>query len=156
MDTMIYDPLEEYKSKFRDLHIENARKRLSALVKQSGVDIEANRATIKEHETRSDELKKLQKRCTLWRVLRVLACITLLLIPLVIFKITPKIRKFREQIELLNNELADLLDLATSQMQPLNALFTNDDALRLIEETIPMLDFAPFFSAQQESDMIDV
>ena len=155
MDTMIYDPLEEYKSKFRDLHIENARKRLSALVKQSGVDIEANRATIKEHETRSDELKKLQKRCTLWRVLRVLACITLLLIPLVIFKITPKIRKFREQIELLNNELADLLDLATSQMQPLNALFTNDDALRLIEETIPMLDFAPFFSAQQESDMIE-
>ena len=38
-------------------------------------------------------------------------------------------------------------------MQPLNALFTDKDALQLIEQTIPQMDFADCFTVQQEADM---
>ena len=38
-------------------------------------------------------------------------------------------------------------------MLPLNRLFTDRDALHLIEATVPLIDFAECFSAKQEADM---
>ena len=40
MNSVIYNPLEEYESKLKVLHNENANKFFENLVKQSGVDIE--------------------------------------------------------------------------------------------------------------------
>lgn len=40
---MIYNPLEEYKAKFKLQHADNVNTYLDELVKKSGVDVEENR-----------------------------------------------------------------------------------------------------------------
>lgn len=155
MDTMIYNPLEEFESKYRSLHLEKTKERFEDLVKRSGVDAEANRATVKRYKETLDGVSKLRKKLNWWRFLRVLACITLILIPLVILKITPKIRRMREEIESSEKKAAELLAEAQKQMAPLNNLFTARDALDIIESTVSLITFAPCFSAKQEEDMCE-
>ncbi len=154
MNEMIYNPLKEFDGKFKNLHLENTKKHFEALTERSGVDAEANRKTVKEYVTCNEKLTKLNKKLTWLRVLRVLCCITLLLIPLVILKLTPKIRGLRGDILLAETQAAELLAEAERQMAPLNALFSERDALDIIEATVPLLSFAPCFSVEQEENMI--
>ncbi len=153
MNPMIYNPQEEYDEKFKSLHADNTAKFLDELVSRSGVNIEENRKTVKEYDELGEFLKKLRKKLNLWRFLRVLAIITIILIPLVILKITPKIKAMREEIAQAEKKAAELLALAHEQMAPLCALFTDRDALTIIESTIPSLSFASCFTVDQESDM---
>ena len=154
MNSMIYNPLEEFDSKFKVLHLDNTKKYLEDLVRQSGVNVEENRKTVKEYNELKENLAKIKKKFNLWRVLRVLMIITLVLIPLVIIKITPKIKALRREIEQADKKIEELLTLAQRQMAPLNSLFTDRDALKIIESTVPMISFAPCFSVEQEANMI--
>ena len=154
MDSVIFNPLEEYESKFKNLHAENINKFFQKLVEQSGVDIEQNRKTVGQYNESKDNLVKLRKKLNLFRFLRVLMIITILLIPLVIMKMTPKIRELRSQIADADKRVEELLAQARRQMFPLNSLFTFRDALGIIETTIPMISFDDNFSVKQESDMI--
>ena len=154
MNSMIYNPLEEFDSKFKNLHLDNTQKYFKELVQKSGVNIEENRKTVKEYTELKENLSKTRKKYNLWRFLRVLMIITLILIPLVIIKITPKIRALRKEIEETDKKVEELFVLAQRQMAPLNSLFTDCDALKIIEATIPMLSFAPCFSVEQEMNMI--
>lgn len=151
---MIYNPQEEFDTKFKNLHLDNTNKFFDSLVAESGVDIEANRKTVAEYDAHIENIKKLKKKLNLWRFLRVLMIITLILIPLVILKITPKIRALRSEIEEADNKADALLALAHEQMAPLCALFTNRQSLEIIESTVPDLVFAPSFTAEQEENMI--
>ena len=150
---MIFNPLEEFDSKFKQLHLDNTSKYFDELAKRSGVNIEENRATVRQYDTLKESLAKLKKKLNLWRFLRVLMCITLILIPLVIIKTTPKIRALRDEIAQSGKKAEELLALAHRQMAPLNSLFTDRDALNIIESTIPLISFAPCFSVDQEKDM---
>lgn len=154
INSMIYDPLAEYESKFRSLHSGKAEKFFDALREKSGIAVEENRTTVKKYHECNDNLKKQKKKLNLFRFLRVLMIITILLIPLVILKMTPRIRQMRSDIENEDKRAAELLAAANAQMQPLNRLFTDRDAVHLIEETIPLFEFAPDFSVKQEADMI--
>ena len=154
MDSMIYDPLKEYESKFKSLHSDNTNKYFNDLVKRSEVNVEENRATVNEYLFYKENFKKLKRKLNLWRFLRVLMIISLILIPLVILKITPKIRALREDVKLSDRKANELLDLAHRQMAPLNSLFTDRDALNIIESTIPSVSFAQSFTAKQEADMV--
>ena len=109
---MIYNPLEEFDSKFKNLHLENTQKYFKELVQKSGVNIEENRKTVKEHAELKENLSKIRKKYNLWRFLRVLMIITLILIPLVIIKITPKIRALRKEIEEADKKIEELFALA--------------------------------------------
>ena len=151
---MIYNPLEEFDGKFKNLHLDNTKKHLEELVRQSGVDIEANRKTVKEYNGLKEHLSKIKRKFNLWRFLRILMIISLVLIPLVIIRITPKIKALRSEIEDSDKKTKELFELAQRQMAPLNSLFTDRDALKIIESTIPLISFAPCFSAEQEADMI--
>lgn len=153
MDSMIYNPLEEYESRIKDLHSDNVDKFFEALVEQSKVDIEENRETVRQYNTYKENLVDLKKKCNLYRVLRVFLIITLVLIPLVVLKITPKIRGLREDVELADKKIEELLAAAYQQMAPLNRLFTDRDALNIIESTIPLLSFDSCFSAKREINM---
>lgn len=153
MNSVIYNPLEEYEKKFKNLHIENTEKYFDSLAKKSNVNIDENRETVNKYNLYRENLKKLRRKFNLLRVLRVVMIITIILIPLVIFKVTPKIKALRSEIEAADRKADELLELAYSQMQPLNALFTDRDALNLIEETVPLLSFDECFSVKQESDM---
>ncbi len=153
MNSVIYNPLEEYDNKFQKIHLESTNTFFEKLVKQSGVDIEENRKTVKKYNEFRENLAKLKRKRNLLRVLRVFMIITLILIPFVILKITPKIRDLKSEIEIADSKADELLELAHSQMAPLNRLFTDRDALNLIESTVPSLKFEPCFSVKQELDM---
>ncbi len=154
MNSIIYNPLEEFDGKFKNLHLDNTNKFFEALVERSGVNVEENRKTVKEYNDFKENLSKLKRKLNLWRFLRVLMCITLILIPLVIWKITPKIKALRKDVAEVDKKIAELSALAERQMAPLNGLFSDRDCLNLIEQTIPLVSFAPCFTAQQEADMI--
>ena len=50
MNSVIYNPLEEYESKFKNLHLENTNSFFEKLVQQSSVDIDKNRETVKRYD----------------------------------------------------------------------------------------------------------
>lgn len=153
MESVIYNPLEEFESKFRNLHLDNTNKFLDRLVQQSKVDIEENRKTVEQYNNYKVNLVKLRKKLNWLRFLRVLMIITLVLIPLVILKTTPAIQALRKDIEFSDSKVDELLKTAYNQMLPLNNLFTDADALDLIHETIPLLSFDACFSVDKENDM---
>lgn len=150
---MIYNPLEEFDLKFKNLHLENTNKYFEAKVTESSVDVEENRKTVKDYEDSREKHKKLKKRLFWWKFLRVVMCITIILIPIVLWKITPKIRAMREELSALEKKIDELLSAAYQQMSPLNSLFSEEDALKIIEQTIPDIDFYNSFSVEQELDM---
>lgn len=154
MNSMIFNPLAEYESKFKDLHSSNTTKLFDELVQKSGINIEENRKTVKEYTTLSENLSKIKKKYNLWRFLRVIMIITLILIPLVIIKITPKIQALRTEIKEADQKIQALYDRAMQQVAPLNNLFTDRDALKIIEDTLPLISFEPCLSVKQEMNMI--
>lgn len=153
MNEMIYNPLEEFEGKLSSLHSEKTDAFFADLVARSGVDAEENRKTVQLLSEEKDSLAKLKKRLNRWRVLRVLMIITILLIPVVILKTTPKIRLMRSDIEKMNEHTDELLAKAYEQMRPLNELFSDRDALLLVHETMPLAEFDDYFSAEKEEDM---
>ena len=154
MNSVIYNPLEEYEKSLKALHLDNTNSFFDNLVKQSGINIDQNHETVKNYINCNDNLRKIRKKLTFFKIIRVLMIITILLIPAVILKITPKIRDLKNQIEKNEQESEIFLKEAEAQMLPLNRLFTCRDALKIIETTIPQLSFEPCFSAKQETDMI--
>lgn len=150
---VIYKPLEEFESKYKDMHSEKTKKFFDSLVQKSGVNIEQNRETVRQYKEYKENVVKLRKKFNWLRFLRVIMCITIILIPLVILKITPIIKGMRSEIAESDKKAEELLREAHSQMLPLNNLFTDRDALEIIESTIPLLSFEKCFSIKQESDM---
>lgn len=153
MDEIIYNPLEEYEKKFKQLHYDNVNSFFSSLVEKSQIDVEQNIATVKKYEELTVKKEELKKKCRMKKFLRVLACISLILIPYVIKKMTPQIKELESETEFAEEKANELLVEATEQMEPLNNLFTDKDALSLIEKTLPLMDFKLFLSAEQEMDM---
>ena len=153
MNSVIYDPLEEFQSKHQAAHAENTTKFFDALVQQSGVNAEQNRETVRLYHEYKENLSKLTKKRNWLRFFRVLMCISLVLIPLVVMKITPKVRELKKAIDEADQRARELMDEAILQMQPLNDLFTDRDALDIIETTLPLLSFERCFSVKQEEDM---
>lgn len=153
MDSIIYNPLEDYEKKLKDAHLGNTNAFFDKLVKQSKIDIEENRNTVEQYNTYKENLVQLKKKFNLWRVLRVLMCISIVLIPVVIMKTTPKIQGLRNDICEADKKTEELLEQAHAQMLPLNSLFTDRDALNIIHETIPLLSFDSCFSVEKEADM---
>ena len=154
MQAVIYNPVEDYENKLQQQHWDNTNAFFDQLVQRSGVDIAQNRKTVEEYETYRDKVKKMRRKRNWLRFVRVLMILTILLIPLVIWWLTPKIRALKEQIATADAKAAQLLTQAHAQMQPLNSLFTDTDALRLAEKTMPLLRFSPCFSVEQEADMM--
>lgn len=175
MNSMIYDPLEEYRQKFKKLHLDNTNRFFEELVRQSGVDIEENRKTVRQYDEHTKKLGTLRHKLYWMRILRMIMVILVISIPIMlrtpelaiqaflvlsvvfiplILLITPKIQGYRSEIELADEKASELLALARKQMEPLNALFTEQDALRLLEDSIPLLSLEPSFSAEQEANMV--
>lgn len=150
---MIYDPLEDYEKRLKETHLNATNVFFEGLIKQSNVNIEENRNTVNQYNIYKDNLVKLKRKMALLQVLRVFMCISIILIPVVILKTNPKIKELREDIEHADNKSEELLAQAYNQMLPLNGLFTDRDALNLIQQTTPLISFDPCFSIEKELDM---
>ena len=99
MTGVIYEPLELYEKNLKDSHLAKAEAYLEALVKRSAVHVEENRKTVQEYNACMESNSKLKKKLNWMLFFRVLMCITLILIPVVIWKLNPKIRELRTQIQ---------------------------------------------------------
>ncbi len=138
-DRMIYNPLEDYEKKLKIAHTDKTTRFFEALVTKSRIDIEENRRTVNELAKYREQLTRLKRKRNWLRFLRVLLCITILLIPLVILKLTPRIRELKAGIDDAENRTEELLQQANNQMLPLNKLFNAWDSIKLIEEVMPLI-----------------
>ena len=129
VNSVIYNPLEEFESKYRELHLKNASEFFESLVQQSGIDIEQNRETVRVYNGYKENIAELKKKVNKLRFWRVIMCITILLIPFVIKKTTPKIKELRKEIEEADQRADAVLEEANRQMNPLNALFKERDSI---------------------------
>lgn len=78
MSKLIFDPLEEYRDKFKHTHNENVNKFFDDLVKESGVDLGTNDITVKEIKTleaRINNEDKLLNKARTWRSVLVILTI---------------------------------------------------------------------------------
>lgn len=153
MNAVIYSPLDEFEKKYQSLHGENTEKFFQELVEKSQIDVEENRKTVREYEACKENLAGLTKKRNWLRFFRVLMIITIILLPLVFLKMTPKIRALKAEIDSIGQKADELFALAQRQMQPLCQLFTSRDSLSLIEKTIPLISFDPCFTMEKETDM---
>ena len=153
MISVIYNPLEEFESKYKHTHAEHTNQFFEKLVQESGVDIAQNRETVRQYQVLKEQLSELTKKRNWLRFFRVLMCLIIVLIPVVIWKMTPKIRALKAEIEEADKRAEELLNQAWKQMQPLNTRFSDRDALNIIEATIPLLSFDQCFTVKQEADM---
>ena len=151
--TLIYNPQDEYDKKYKSLHYENTVKFFNELAEKSGVNQEENERTVLEHDELVKKAKKIRKKIFWLKFLRVLMIITIVLIPLVIIKTTPKIKRLKAQASEFTNNAEKLIELAKKQVAPLNSLFSDKDCINLIESTIEGIKFEPYFSAKQEENM---
>ncbi|MBQ5748654.1 MAG: hypothetical protein IIV87_00720, partial [Oscillospiraceae bacterium] len=139
MQSVIYDPLQEYVENYRPKHLEQTNAFFDELAKQSAVDVAKNRETVRLHRQYSENFAKLKRKHG-WLVFwRVLMCITVVLIPLVILKTTPKIKQLKQQCDEADQKADELLAEAYAQMQPLCCLFTDMDAVNLVQNAVPLL-----------------
>ncbi len=152
-DRMIYNPLEDYEKKLKIAHTDKTTRFFEALVTKSRIDIEENRRTVNELAKYREQLTKLKRKRNWLRFLRVLLCITILLIPLVILKLTPRIRELKADIDESEHRTEELLQQANNQMLPLNKLFNAWDSIKLIEDVMPLISFDDTFTIEQEQDM---
>lgn len=82
-------------------------------------------------------------------------------IVLIVKVLNPRIKQVAAILEKHEKKAAELRESAEKQMAPLNALFTDADTLRLIEKTLPQLDFDDGFSVEnhdlfvRQFDLVD-
>ncbi len=134
------------------------------MLKESSVNVEENRKTVKHYKDLVEEVRKHNKSLSLYKFFRVLliiltvvSCVGLffgakkedalliivsVIIPIVslvlIFAlINKKIKRLKQQITSLNAQAKELYNLALSQTQPLNVLFDSEMTAELIRETVP-------------------
>ncbi len=153
MDSVIFNPLKEYQSKLKNLHFENTKKLFEKLVKESGIDIDTNKETVKQYNIYTERLSDVKKKLRWRKFFRVLMWVSVVLIPVAILNMNPKIKELKEEVQFADQKANEFLSLATEQMKPLTALFKEWYAIDLIEETVPLIKFMQQFTAAQENDM---
>lgn len=162
----VHEPLGQYSSQFKAAHINHTSDFFEDLVRQSGVDENANIKTVRE-------LRELEKQAAgagstnkWWRILRgvtiaaaVLAALYIfanywwpwLALPAVVFGVAVYmlnrvINDSDAQLKRLREACDAKRAVAWGQMAPLNRLFDWDIVAKLMAKTVPRIAFDPYFS----------
>ena len=182
MDTMIFNPLEEYEKKLKAAHSGNTEAFFKELEEKSKVNVEENRAAVVQYKAQQETADAIKKKAGLLKGLRILAIVLLILavlaavamfvleeilpgigllalsgglLAVVLAVLTPRIKNL-DQLYMKEQEAADqLLNSCWQQMAPLNQLFQAWDGIAILEKTIPQFEFHPNFPVRQEKDMVD-
>lgn len=180
MESVIFNPTKEYSEKYRALHEQNAQKFFDELSEKSGVDIEQNRATVNRYNKQMKTVEHTEKSTAKFRVFKVLSIIgivisaimilgffaqqmivgiigAVLIIPLILLLvkvISPTLKDWEQKLSREKQKAEEIRSEAEAQMRPLNALFGDRDAIRLIEKTLPLFEFRDYLSSEHEEDMM--
>lgn len=173
----VYEPLARYRDEFKAKFRELAVARFEELVETSGVDVEANRKLVKEIHALEDAAGRVRIRSLASLIGIVLGFLTAICagifcycagfeppaghwalgvglagLAVGILCIGP-FRRAQKRLFELEEQIKAKTDLAWRQMAPLNALYTWDITARLIEATVPRLQFDPYFTARRLADL---
>ena len=169
----ILEPLESYKTYFKETHARNTSEYFDELVRRSGVNEQDNIKTVKR--LRELEHKVANESSTLkwWKILRVATVVSFviclfyvlanfswpyLILPVavfapVIFKLSKKINENNERLKLLESECELVRQDAWQQMAPLNQLYDWDIMQKLVQKTTPRIELDPYFSNGRLDEM---
>ena len=170
----VYEPLARYRDEFRQKFAALTRGKFKELTERSGVDIGANRALVAEIRKLQREADSARTRKTfcgflmavgfigavaalIWAIstdvsdrqtagLRFLLTGAGLVIGVAMI---PLFNAAAELLSSLESRIAEKKEIAWKQMEPLNRLYTWDVTVKLIEATVPRLEFDPYFTADR-------
>ncbi len=172
----VYEPLARYQNEFREKFARLTREKFLELTKASGVDVAANRQKVHEIkalqvQADSAHTKKICYGCLI--AFGFLAAIGLgfwamgsegdpnarygymgaLLGVAVGIGFIPLYCSASEILAKLKARIEQKKMEAWRQLEPLNRLYTWDITVKLIEATVPRLQFDPYFTAQRLADL---
>jgi hypothetical protein len=166
----VYEPLSRYRDEFEQKFSRLPAEKFEELSRASGVDVEANRRLVAE-------IQKLELKAEESRDRRsVFGCLFVLLMSAGIIAFIANHNKMGDPFELilfgfgsiigsllllipfqkatglcenLKKKAAEKRQIAWQQMEPLNALYTWDIPVKLIQATVPWLEFDPYFTKER-------
>ncbi len=177
----VLSPLEQfpaYKERFREV----AEKTFEELTSASGVDPEANRELCRDIQDLKSDNEKTASTLKWWTVLCVLmwivaaVCVIICvskgftqgwLVPtlcivgaiamlvLLFWKIHPIIKKYKAIKNEQEAQIKEMEQKAWDMMAPLNKLYDWDVFNRMMTQTVPRLEFDPYFTNQRLADLVN-
>lgn len=174
----VYDPLERYRDDYLESFLKNAKAAFEELSQKAGVDREANKQLCLEIVTLSSSHEDIKSTIFKYSVFRIVCWVAVAVLFLVwacpegnsvpgvialvlsiaiaiwIFaKLNNKIAELRMDESLLDMQIQKKKDAAWEQMKPLNDLFDWDIPVKLIEKTVPKLQFDAFFTESRLQEL---
>ena len=176
----IYDPLDEYMKVFHPRFREVAERTFAALAEEAQVDVQANRSTCTQVYKLEEQLASVKSRIGCWTVACVLLWLVavvgaiyafgwhkeiesgwlvllmlgvLVSLVLLLMRVHPKLKVLKKERQNLSEQLEQQKSLAWNQMAPLNRLYDWDVLTRMMSETVPRLEFDPYFTTQRLEDL---
>lgn len=184
MDNLIIEPLAFYEQIGKSKQEELAKSRFDDLVKKSKLDEEENRKTAmlyrKQNALAENTLQALKRKKVLRGFLIFFTIVAFIcafvgflvdnkskailiaigfalgigLLLIICLVLNKKIKHANEIYQKQKEQANKTLALAQKQMAPLNALFTDNEAKRLIEQTVPDLKFDNHFTINLDKNFI--
>lgn len=179
----IYDPLDEYASKFRPRFEQVAKETFAQLAREANVDVAANRETCRLLDMTEDELGSVKSSinwttflcvvlwCGLavggwvlysqwqvidsWYVVGIGLAMVVALI-LLLAKVHPRLSQLKDERDNLQDKAEQYRAEAWRQMEPLNRLYDWDVLMRMMTQTVPRLEFDPYFTTQRLADLQEI
>lgn len=176
----IYDPLSEYQNVFSKRFKDVAEDTFAELATEANVDIKTNHETCRQIYFTEEKLASVKSYIGWWTamcvllwlgiaggsiagglmapkvdiwVLAVIFASSLLALLLLFIKVHPKLKALKSERERLSTQIKELKNKAWEQMAPLNRLYDWDVLTRMMEKTVPRLEFDPYFTTQRLADL---
>lgn len=171
----IHEPVENYKSFFKDAHARNATAFFEDLVKKSAVDEAANIQTVKELRGIEQKITNESSLSRNWKILRGVT-IALLVVGIYfiltqysywwliglalvfgfpIYKLNKIIAEVKARLSQLENQRDAKRDEAWQQMSSLNQLYDWDIVAQLVQQTVPRIALDAYFTNGRLAELHD-
>lgn len=170
----VYEPLARYRDEFRQKFAALTREKFKELTVRSGVDVGANRRLVAEIRKLQVQADSASTKKTCYGCLMAVGfigavaalvgaisvngtdsqtlglCILGIIVGLVLgIAMIPLFNAVAELLDSLQAKIAEKQGAAWRQLEPLNRLYTWDVTVKLIEATVPRLEFDPYFTADR-------
>ena len=168
----VYEPFARYRDEFRQKFATLAREKFEVLTRNSKVDVRANRALVAEIKSLMSAADSAGAKKTFFGFMMAIGfigavaavagavamsdsdpdahglCVAGAVAGVVLgIAMIPLFNAASRRLESLKASIASKTNDAWKQMEPLNRLYTWDITVRLIEATVPRLEFDPYFTA---------
>lgn len=171
----IHEPVENYKSFFKDAHARNTTALFEDLVKKSAVDEATNIQTVKELRAIEQKVTNESTLSRNWRILRGVT-IALLVVGICfiliqysywwmiglalvfgppIYKLNKIIAEVKARLAALENQRDAKRDEAWQQMGSLNQLYDWDIVTKLVQQTVPRIALDAYFTNGRLAELRD-